>query len=197
MPACVGGKILLKWEVAKPDWFPERYFSALGRLDYGNEPRFLSGGITLFAGNMALQRKIFLELGGFNVDFGKKDGVGLYAEEPELLSRLRKKGYSVFYQPSVLAEHFVPAERATKKCLYRRKYITGRSEALFLHEQRKRGETLFLVKNLLLRPMHMILLVLKYLFHSTTHQPDKALTDMVSIYRDCGYFIQCGRLMLL
>jgi len=196
-PACVGGKILLKWEVQKPDWFPERYFSALGRLDYGNEPKFLGETVTLFAGNMAFVRGIFLELSGFSVSFGKKDGGGLYAEEPELLARLRQKGYSIFYQPSAYVEHLVTAERATKKYLYNRKYVTGKTEALFLYKQAGTTRRIFfLLKNILLRPIHIFLLCAKYVFHRITLQLDKALTDMVSIRRGCGYLVQCGRILV-
>jgi glycosyltransferase involved in cell wall biosynthesis len=195
-PASVGGRIRLKWQTPKPDWFPERYFSALGRMDYGNEPKFLGEPVSLFAGNMAFVKKVFLELGGFNVSFGKKNGTGLYAEEPELLARLRRKGHLVFYQPSAYIEHLVPVERATKKCLYERKYVNGKSEALFLCEQATTGRIFFLFKNILLRPIHIALLCLNYAFHRIVMQSDKALTDMVLVRRDCGYIVQCSRMFL-
>ena len=140
-PASLGGKILLTWEIPKPEWFPDDQKSFLGHLDYGERPHALEYPRILFGSNMAFLRDALLHVGGFRTDLGREENTLLADEEADIFRRFNEEYLPVFYHPHITVYHLVLKERLTKKWLYRRHYWMGRAHVRMWSGQ-SRGEIL-------------------------------------------------------
>jgi len=130
-PDWVGGAIFLDWEISPPSWICEYYEISLGKVYWGDKPRFLgASGERLGGGNSFYKKEILKNLDGFDVRLGRKKGLLLSAEETQLQHRLEALGGRLFYHPDVSINHFVPRERTRPKWFYRRFYWEGRSNLI-------------------------------------------------------------------
>ena len=128
--ACVGGKVVPKWEAQAPDWvsqLPEWYLSL---VDFGDKTRELT---TEFVSgcNMAVRRDVVYELGGFHPDsFGDPRLIWLRGDgEAGLLRKIRAAGYKVIYEPRAWLYHRVPASRLTPEYFCTRAFRQGISDS--------------------------------------------------------------------
>jgi len=140
-PGCVAGKILLDWELPKPDWFPNnRLFErALTYLDYGQEPRFID--FTKyeypFGANMSFLKSALSDIGGFKNNLGRRGNNLLSNEESHVIYSLFKNDYKIYYEPRSYVYHKVTKERISKKFFYKRFYWQGISNAIWYPEEMK------------------------------------------------------------
>jgi glycosyltransferase involved in cell wall biosynthesis len=122
-PVAVGGPVAPWWEVPKPGWFPDSLIGCHNR-NYGPVPRWYRYPAEAPIGcNMALQKHLALEAGGFNSQFHN------YNDETELISRLVQGGGRLFYQPRATVRHFFAKERLNLLWQIRRHYEEGKSIA--------------------------------------------------------------------
>jgi GT2 family glycosyltransferase len=131
-PACVGGPVYLDWEGGRPPWLPNRYLNLYTHLDLG--PALIrlndrSDGIVQGA-NMAFDRELALRLGGFSESTGRKGSSLISGEDTEFLSRLKSRGYSVYYSPNASVHHLVLPQRRNKRYFKRRLLFDGKSQIL-------------------------------------------------------------------
>ncbi len=125
-PEWVGGPVRLDWEVPAPPWLTEEYYSALGWVDWGEEPRFLTGADEWLVGCNSLYRKDILEqLNGFDTRLGRKKKLLLSGEEVQFQHRLQAVNGRLYYHPGVCIYHAVPRERTEPAFFYRRYYWGG------------------------------------------------------------------------
>lgn len=130
-PVWVGGAIFLEWEADPPSWICEDYETALGKVYWGDNPKFLSErGERLGGGNSFYKREVLEKLKGFDVQLGRKKNRLLSAEETQLQHKITSQGGRLYYHPKICIKHFVPVERTNPKWLYRRYYWGGRSDVL-------------------------------------------------------------------
>ena len=130
-PEWVGGAVSLDWEIDPPTWMTDDYENTLGRIYWGEQPRFLTGrGERLGGLNSFFRRDVLEELGGFDVQLGRIGKSLLSAEETQLQHRITATGGHLFYHPEVSVKHFVPKERIDSRWFYRRFYWGGRSDIL-------------------------------------------------------------------
>ncbi len=116
-----GGRILPRLPDNAPEWLraslEEQIGGPLGRYDFGDQAAeiFPRGRIPLpFSGNLALRRRVALEMGGFRTDLGwTEDGRRIGGEDMELMKRFRCRGGKIIYLPDALVIHRVQPERAT------------------------------------------------------------------------------------
>lgn len=134
-PVWVGGAIYLEWEDERASWINEELCQPLGKLYWGNVPRFLSKSERLGGGNSFYAVSFLSQIGGFNESLGRKD-VLLSGEETELQKRAQARGHALYYHPKIAICHFVPRDRMQPSWFYRRyfwggisDYIQKRSEA--------------------------------------------------------------------
>ena len=132
-PVAIGGKILLDWEVHKPDWFPDSMQRSLTYINYSPQPQFLdfSKYEYPFGANMSFLKKKLIELGGFDTNLGRVGKRLLSNEEKELFFKIYEKGYKVYYIPEAYVYHTVSKERVSKKFLYKRQYWQGISDVIW------------------------------------------------------------------
>lgn len=137
-PVWVGGTIHLEWETKPMPWINEELTQPLGRLYWGDTPRFLSSTERLGGGNSFFSRSFLASIGGFNEQLGRKD-VLLSGEETELRQRIEAKGCAVYYHPQVAIRHFVPEERTQPGWFYRRYFWGGISDYIQKHSAMKQS----------------------------------------------------------
>jgi GT2 family glycosyltransferase len=129
--ACVGGRVIPAWKelVGWPDWLHERLIGFFSVVDYGarqelHYPNYPVGT------NIAVRKKVFDEIGGFNADLGRRGTSLLSGEESELCLRIEKAGYRILYIPETVVHHMIHARRLTKEWVKERSYWQGISSAL-------------------------------------------------------------------
>lgn len=118
--AGTGGRILPAWTTEPPKWLPlkDRYALApLAMFDLGLQ----AGPLTEppFGTNMAFQKKMFEEYGGFRKDLGPRPGSEIRNEDTEFGSRLLTAGERLRYEPLAVVRHSVPQNRVQKQYFLR------------------------------------------------------------------------------
>ncbi len=130
--ACVGGKVIPRWEEVKPpNWelqFPPGYLSL---LDMGEEPKELHWPEGAYGCNMAVRRSVLYEVGGFNPDgMGDRRLIWLRGDgETGLHKKIFDAGYRVIYTPHGWLYHRIPASRLTSTYFHWRAFIQGISDS--------------------------------------------------------------------
>ncbi len=124
--ACVGGKLIAKWEAPIPEWFSQLKHMALGMLDLGEKTLVLKGA-QIWGDNMAVRKTVLLEVGGFPPDiygYGDRNllwfsGDGECGLEKEIL----KRKYVLIYEPKAWVYHRVSASRTKEEYFYKRSFV--------------------------------------------------------------------------
>ena len=123
-----GGPVRPLWEAPRPAWLSGTRGDLWGTIaicDYGPEPFVFEQRRRVPLGaNMAVRRRLFDRIGGFDPTLGRNNGRHLLGQEvPEFLARARGVGARGLYVPSMIVDHHVPARRLTKA--YFRKWWYG------------------------------------------------------------------------
>jgi glycosyltransferase involved in cell wall biosynthesis len=129
MPGVVGGKVVPLWESERPTWLHDKLFGALSLIDYSKQACILDKKYP-FSVNMAFQKKLLAEFNGFDLQLGRKGNKLLSGDETAIAIRIKKAGYSIYYDPAIMVEHYIPNARLTHKWFMKRYYWGGFSEAL-------------------------------------------------------------------
>ena len=114
--AGVGGRIVPDQDFQPPRWIPlhERYALApLAMFDLGQQPGELSEAP--FGTNMAFRKTVFAKLGGFRTDLGPRPGSAIRSEDTEFGYRVLGDGQRLWYEPSAVVYHSLPAHRVQKR----------------------------------------------------------------------------------
>lgn len=134
----VGGRIHLAIPLENlPRWIRPDMYGFLGYQDFGAEPYRLDGLQEYpFGGNMAIHRRVFERIGGFDPAMGRK-GSGTHkdelfkGEETDFFYRLATSGGIIWYQPQALVFHKVLPHQ-----LKRRYFLTLHHNAGILKARR-------------------------------------------------------------
>lgn len=126
----LGGKVSPVWEIPRPSWLSDRLARSLTIIDWSEAPIiFYDDSQWLVGANIAYPKYLLKEVNGFNVNFGRKGRNLLSGEENFLHNLLRKNGYYIYYDPSIIVQHHIPANRLKKNWHLKRRYWGGRSVA--------------------------------------------------------------------
>ncbi len=125
----IGSKILLHYEDIVPDWENKYLNSLLGYFNLGDERLVFPKKDYPRGSNMSFRMDVFDEIGGFNIDLGRKGGNLAGSEEKDIFLRMYKvEGTQVIYVPDAVVYHCVPIERTTTDFIKRQALGTGSSE---------------------------------------------------------------------
>ncbi len=125
-PDWVGGAVTLVWEEPPPEWLSESYYSALGWVNWGDQPRYLQSEDEWLVGCNSLFKKASLEeIGGFDTRLGRKENLLLSGEEVQVHHKLKAGGGILYYHPDVHVKHHAAKERLTPEYFYKRYYWGG------------------------------------------------------------------------
>jgi glucosyl-dolichyl phosphate glucuronosyltransferase len=121
-----GGRILPRWQVERPRWFPTEFGWVIGtsivEFEEGSFPVR-----NVWSGSMVVNRRAFQQVDGFREDLSKV-GRASRPEDTELCLRLSHVFGSTgqwLMVSSALVEHYVPAQRATLRYVLNRCWAEG------------------------------------------------------------------------
>lgn len=124
----VGGRMEGRWLAEKPWYLPEEFYWLVG-VTY---PGFAEAGEEVrntFESNMSFKRDVFLELGGYDTNFGPDAESYSHSEGAEIGARLQAEyGRGVVYNPDAVVEHKVFEERIKAPHLLKRAFQQGVSK---------------------------------------------------------------------
>lgn len=123
----MAGRVVLSLEADAPYWLNPPLRRYLTEFDPDRPAGWLSAVLPVGA-NCALERTWFTRLGGFRSDLGRRGESLASNEETEFFRRLVGSGGRIFYQPSAVVRHRVPAERLTSEWFRRRARAQGHSD---------------------------------------------------------------------
>lgn len=107
-----GGRVLVQWDCAIPEWIPTKEKYALGPLalfDLGRDPGPLDRPPV--GANMAFRREVFERHPGFRTDLGPRPGNEIRSEDTEFGRRVIQGGELLLYQPSAIVYHPIAPNR--------------------------------------------------------------------------------------
>jgi glycosyltransferase involved in cell wall biosynthesis len=186
-PGGVGGKVEPIWEAPQPSWLDDNFLPFLTIVDWSDVATILDDKRRYIAGaNMAFPKSVLALIQGFQVELGRKGNKLLSNEELILLNELKKKGYTIYYDPKILVKHHVVSSRLSQKWFTQRLYWQGVSNAFALRQQKTHtySERIQLgieeIKKVLEKPKD-----LKYLVRISTNK--KEFKIRCSISQKLGY----------
>jgi glycosyltransferase involved in cell wall biosynthesis len=149
--ACVGGRIVPRWEAEPPDWLSQFGGNGgpnLSLLDLGTKTRQLSWPLTVYGCNMSVRRSVLCEVGGFHPDaFADRRMIWLRGDgETGLQRKIYQAGYAVVYEPRAWLYHRVPPMRLKPSYFYWRRFIQGISDS-YTHTRMNRPSEAVLVRH--------------------------------------------------
>ncbi|KAF5437693.1 Glycosyltransferase, GT2 family, partial [Candidatus Methanophagaceae archaeon] len=133
----VGGKIAPLWLCEKPEWYTDYLGSSLSLFDRSQNIEQMTFPHTPYGCNMSFRKRIFEEIGYFDVSLGRCLSKNLLChDELDLYKRInekgyKKKGYKTMYNPKAIVYHQIDASRLTKAWFKKRYYWNGISNAVF------------------------------------------------------------------
>ncbi|HXM94119.1 MAG TPA: glycosyltransferase family 2 protein [Candidatus Dormibacteraeota bacterium] len=114
--AGAGGRILPERAFTPPAWLSLEGKYALAPLaifDLGEQPGELVEAP--FGTNMAYRKEVFEKVGGFRTDLGPRPGSETRGEDTEFGFRALGAGQRLWYEPSAIVYHSLPAHRLQKE----------------------------------------------------------------------------------
>lgn len=128
----IGGKVLPKWpNDRKPTWVKGILLAYLSILDnYSDKPTSIHPFDWLAGTNISFKKYIFDEVGYFDEELDRKEKNLLSSGEVDLCNRIRKKGYEIVFDPSLIVEHVIQESRLTFQYMIDRAYWQGVSDFL-------------------------------------------------------------------
>jgi 2-polyprenyl-3-methyl-5-hydroxy-6-metoxy-1,4-benzoquinol methylase/glycosyltransferase involved in cell wall biosynthesis len=132
--ALAGGAVPL-WENPRDSWFPKSLDWIVSCTTwYGNEIRKT---VNMWTMNAAIDRQVFVEVGGFNESLGplkgREAGYSSLAEDLEFSLRLHAAGYKVYFVPWVSCGHLVQHSQVSLQYIIRRSVWVGFERRLLLY----------------------------------------------------------------
>jgi glycosyltransferase involved in cell wall biosynthesis len=127
-PDIFGGSIIPFYMSTKVSWYKDEYAT----FHFGEEAKELERGLTLFGGNIFIERSVFDKVGLFRTDLGMIGDQIMYAEESELqlrYLRLIPTG-GVYYDPELFVQHYLRPEKMTLK--WNIKAFVGKGKSNFM-----------------------------------------------------------------
>jgi len=115
-----GGKVLPIWDAPRPAWLTEEHHRSLSLIDWGSEQRALKWPERIIGTNCAFRTQVFEQMGNFKTELGRIGKAMLGNEDTEIQERIHDSGRQVFYTPTAVVFHHVPAERMTREYLQKR-----------------------------------------------------------------------------
>jgi glycosyltransferase involved in cell wall biosynthesis len=127
----VSGKIIPKFSTSKPNWLEDNMLCLYGLQDYGNSPKNIEFPEFPVEMNMAINKSVFEEYGGFSTEFSRDDKTLMSNDGKYFFYQLSQHNETVTYIPNALLYHLIPESRITPSWIIRRSYWQGVSDIAF------------------------------------------------------------------
>jgi glucosyl-dolichyl phosphate glucuronosyltransferase len=131
-----GGRIIPKYIPDEPEWMSYYVSSLVGNFDYSKEAEEFKPDKYPLESNMIVKKPAFDEIKGFNTALpGVKGTLRIGGEGKDFFMRLKATGKRVYYDPAIIVQHVVEADKLTKEYMYRVASGIGRGEKVRMHEK--------------------------------------------------------------
>jgi len=124
----VGGDVKPDWQTEKPEFFPEEFYWLVGCV----EPGFAEDGEEVrntYGSNISYKREVFLEVGGYDPNTGRKGDKHLQAHEaPVGIRLLEKYGQGMVFTEDAVVYHKLFDYRGDFRWLVSRSFWQGYSK---------------------------------------------------------------------
>jgi glycosyltransferase involved in cell wall biosynthesis len=181
--AIAGGKVTLIWpeNITPPLWLSTELSQGLGYYDLGDQYlTIISPNLTPRGLNYSIRKTFLQQIGGFDLNLGRKGKNLLSNEELYMTELALKNGWEVGYLPDALVQHNVAPERIKMSWFLRRSWWQGVSECYREEIQRNTGISQFSRGGeRLIRGLYKSL---KYV-----NKPDQSFDNLVYAYGQIGY----------
>jgi len=150
----VGGYVAPNWQNEKPDFFPEEFYWLVGCT----EPGFAEDGEEVrngYGSNVSYKRDVFLDVGGYDVNTGRKGDRHIQAHEAPVGIRIHEEyGKGVVYVEDAVVHHTLFEYRGKFRWLVFRSFWQGFSKRVMelLYPGAQSNENAFL-KDLFVRAL--------------------------------------------
>jgi len=150
----VGGYVAPEWVGEKPAFFPEEFYWLVGCTERG----FAEDGEEIrngYGSNVSYRRSVFLDVGGYDVNTGRKGDRHIQAHEAPVGIRIREQyGKGVVYVDDAVVHHKLFAYRGEFRWLVFRSFWQGFSKRVMelLYPGAQGNESAFL-KDLVVRAL--------------------------------------------
>ncbi len=126
----IGGRVELRWGASCPYWLSSELVDMLGYFAPSDERMRLGEGASFSGSNFSVKIAALRAIGSFSPFLGKRLRAPIGLEVQDLCQRLYQSGYTLWYEPGALIEHYVHAARLKRAFFTGRAYWRGRSDVL-------------------------------------------------------------------
>jgi len=118
----IGGPARPLWRGTRPAWLNDDLLGHLSIIDHGPTPKILPAGQTIVGCNMAFDKAVLEQIGGFAPHLGRNGPeLSLLSNgEPGVLEAVRTAGHEIGYTPHAVVDHCIDATRLTQSWFRRR-----------------------------------------------------------------------------
>ncbi len=185
-----GGRILPERTFTPPTWLSLEAKYALAPLaifDLGLQPGELLEAP--FGTNMAFRREVFEKVGGFRTDLGPRPGSETRSEDTEFGFRALGAGQRLWYEPSAIVYHSLPAQRLQKEYFLAWWYDKARADIRTFGlpqgaKLRLAGVPLYIIRRLANWTLQWI----------TAVNPGRRFSCKLKVWMKFGEIVECYRL---
>jgi len=190
---CAGaaGRTLPERAFRTPNWLWPHRRHALAPLAIF-DPTFGAGPLNEapYGVNMAFQRRVFQEYGGFRTDLGPGLGRGIpgKSEDTEFGNRLLEAGEQLQYEPSAIVYHAVPESRLRKEYFLAWWFDKARADRRSLGIPSGMGWTIAGV------PLRLFARLGRWMLAwLVTIEPAQRFDRKINVWAICGEIVECHR----
>ena len=128
--AAAGGAVIPRYETEKPKWMSYYTEQLISCYFYkGEKIKQFKRGFPC-GGNSAYRKKVFDEIGLFNVDLGRSGNNLIGAEEKDIFDKMRSRKLTFYYLPQAILYHIIPQKKLTNEYFRNLTISIGRSEKI-------------------------------------------------------------------
>ncbi|MBO0778101.1 MAG: glycosyltransferase [Ktedonobacteraceae bacterium] len=145
----ISGHVELHWEAQRPYWLDDSLLDMLGYFAPARQRISLPSELHLNNCCFSVKMSALLDIGLPSFMLSKRFNFPAHLATTELSSRLRHKGYELWYEPEALVTHRIPAARLKQSFFNGRAYWQARAEVLIGHFEGSQESTSFSLSQLL------------------------------------------------
>ncbi|MDR2835046.1 MAG: glycosyltransferase [Bacteroidales bacterium] len=129
--SAAGGPIIPVYESEEPAWFSHYTKTVLTGYKYhGDKEKEFTAGQYPGGGNAAYRKKVFEEVGFYNVELGRKGKSLVGSEEKDIFDKMVSAGMKFYYLPNAILYHIIPPAKLTVDYLKRLSCSIGEGERM-------------------------------------------------------------------
>ncbi len=183
----IGGEVIPVFPDGLPDWVREWHAPLAFRADTGPlDPKHSPMGA-----NMAFPKWVFAQLGNFHTALDRAAGNYFSGGDSEMVRRVRAAGLDVWFSPTAVAQHQMPASRTTFRYARRHAFDSARSRVIDRAGQPGAGG--YLLGRFFANIAKAIGYALVALVNGIIFRGGEAKKALVRAWRSCGYLYQIPR----